>query len=71
MVALNPAPSTSELYVNLNTAIVLGGLAGQMKMLIYSFFVTEGYGRQARGARGRRPRGGVREKPSTRRSCPG
>ena len=42
MPLLNPAPSTSGLYQDLNTATVLGNFANQMKMLIYSFFVSDG-----------------------------
>lgn len=38
----SPAPSTSDLYRDLDAAATLGSLANQTKMLIYSFFVTDG-----------------------------
>ena len=39
---LNLAPSTNDLYRELNSASVQGNFANQMKMLIYSFFITDG-----------------------------
>lgn len=38
----NPAPATSGLYKELNEAAIAGSFAGQIKMLLYSFFVTAG-----------------------------
>jgi hypothetical protein len=42
MMFSSPAPSTSDLYRDLDAAATLGSLANQTKMLVYSFFVTEG-----------------------------
>ena len=42
MPVTNPAPSTSDMYRDLNEAAILGGFTGQIKTLSYSFFVTDG-----------------------------
>jgi hypothetical protein len=42
MLYTSPAPSTGDMYKDLNEAALMGGFANQIKTLIYSFFVTEG-----------------------------
>ncbi len=42
MPLMNPAPSTSDMYRDLNEAAILGNLANQIKTLSFSFFVTDG-----------------------------
>jgi len=47
MAVTMPAPATSDFFRDLNAASTLGSLATQAKVLVYSFFVTEGLGGQS------------------------